>query len=307
MTKADQIGYRRGDSGCCSRRRPRNVARTCRHFGISRKTFYKWKGRFDAERGGRLCNRPRAPHRSPRSTPPEVVSKILYLRQRYHFGPGKIADYLRRFHAVKVARASVHRLLRKHGMNRLPANQKHQRHRKRWQRYEKPQPGYRLQLDVKFLERIAGTQKRLYQFTAIDDCTRIRVLKVYDACNQRTAIRFMDEVLRRLPFRVHVVQTDNGLPQKSRRQSFSDLTRGQRIPTRVAKRFHRSRNHTLTIVTQGQTTSASALTRLHRALHSRWKVRALSTRSHAPRRPLAKGSSRLVSSLPGSDDSRCRW
>jgi transposase InsO family protein len=42
------------------------------------------------------------------------------------------------------------------------------------------------------------------------DCTRIRVLKVYDACNPRTAIRFIDEVLRRLPCRIHVVQTDNG-------------------------------------------------------------------------------------------------
>jgi transposase InsO family protein len=63
---------------------------------------------------------------------------------------------------------------------------------------------------VKFLERIPGTRTRLYQFTAIDDCTRIRVLKIYDACNQRTAIRFIDEVRRRLPFRVQVVQTDNG-------------------------------------------------------------------------------------------------
>ena len=185
------------------------------------------EGRFDAHGQAGLGDRSRTPHRSPRSTPPEVVSKVLYLRQQYHFGPGKIADYLQRFHAVKVARASVHRLLHKHGMNRLPANQKYQRHRKRWQRYEKPQPGHRLQRDVKFLERIAGTSKRLYQFTAIDDCTRVRVLKVYDACNQRTAIRFMDEVLRRLPFRVHVVQTDNGLPQKSRRRSFSDLTASQ--------------------------------------------------------------------------------
>jgi hypothetical protein len=59
---------------------------------------------------------------------------------------------------------------------------------------EKPQPGHRLQVDVKFLERLAGTRTRLYQFTAIDDCTRIRVLKVYDRCNQRTAIQFVDEV-----------------------------------------------------------------------------------------------------------------
>jgi transposase InsO family protein len=65
-------------------------------------------------------------------------------------------------------------------------------------------------MDVKFLERIPGTRTRLYQFTAIDDCTRIRVLKVYDKCNQRTAIQFIDEVRRRLPFRIQVVQTDNG-------------------------------------------------------------------------------------------------
>src|SRR5207302_10650120 len=108
-------------------------------------------------------------------------------------------------------------------------------HAKRWQRYEKPQPGHRLQLDVKFLARIPGTGRRLYQFTAIDDCTRIRVLKVYDACNQRTAIRFIDDVIRRLPFRVHVIQTDNGLPQKSRRQTFSDLTRVS-APTPAASR-----------------------------------------------------------------------
>jgi hypothetical protein len=117
-----------------------------------------------------------------------VVSKILYLRQHYNFGPGKIADYLRRFHSLSIACASVHRILRKHGMNRLPANQKYRRHAHRWTRYEKAQPGHRLQVDVKFLERIPGTRKR--QFTAIDDCTRIRVLKTYDACNQGTAIAF---------------------------------------------------------------------------------------------------------------------
>jgi transposase InsO family protein len=188
----------------------RTVAHTCRHFGISRKTFYKWRKRHQAFGDAGLCDRPRTPRRIPRATPPEVVSKILYLRQHYHFGPRKIADYLKRFHELVVAGSSVHRILRRHQMNRLPANQKHRPHGKRWQRYEKPQPGHRLQLDVKFLERIPGSRRRLYQFTAIDDCTRIRVLKVFDACNQRTAIQFIDDVLRRLPFRVHVLQTDNG-------------------------------------------------------------------------------------------------
>ncbi len=187
-----------------------NVARTCRHFGISRKTFYEWRQRHREHGDAGLADRARAPRRSPRATPADVVSKILYLRQHYHFGPGKIADYLTRFHRLSIACGSVHRILRKHGMNRLPANQKYRRHAHRWTRYEKAQPGRRLQVDVKFLERIPGTRKRLYQFTAIGDCTRIRVLKIYDACNQGTAIRFLDEVLRRLPFRVQVVQTDYG-------------------------------------------------------------------------------------------------
>ena len=187
-----------------------SVARTCRHFGISRKTFYKWKKRHDHGGDAALSDRARIPHRCPRATPQDVISKILYLRQQYHFGPRKIADYLKRFHEVSIAGSSVHRILQRHQLHRLPANQKHRPHGKRWQRYEKPQPGHRLQMDVKFLERIPGSHRRLYQFTAIDDCTRIRVLKVFDACNQRTAIRFMDDVLRRLPFRVHVVQTDNG-------------------------------------------------------------------------------------------------
>jgi hypothetical protein len=33
---------------------------------------------------------------------------------------------------------------------------------------------------------------------------------VYGACNQATAIRFVDEIVRRLPFLVHVKQTDYG-------------------------------------------------------------------------------------------------
>jgi hypothetical protein len=107
---------------------------------------------------GRRITR-RAPH--PRTS----WGKILYLWQHYHFGPGKIADYLKRFHSLSIACASVHRILRKRGMNRLPPNQKYRRHAHRWMRYEKAQPGHRLQMDVKFLERILGTRRRNAGFT----------------------------------------------------------------------------------------------------------------------------------------------
>ena len=71
-------------------------------------------------------------------------------------------------------------------------------------------------MDVQVPRAHSGHAETVLQFTAIDDCTRIRVLKVYDACNQTTAIRFIDDVLRRLPFRVLVIQTDNGAEFQSR-------------------------------------------------------------------------------------------
>jgi transposase len=116
---------------------PRQVARTRRYFGISRTAFHRWKKRFDELGEAGLADRPRAPHCSPRATSRAVVSKVLNLRQNYHFGADRIAAYLQRFHQVDIARSTVHRVLVRNDMARLPANQKHRPHRKRWKRYEK--------------------------------------------------------------------------------------------------------------------------------------------------------------------------
>ena len=129
---------------------PRGVAQTSRHYGLSRKT-YKSHG----EAG--LCDRARAPLRSPNTTPRAVVSKILYLRERYRFGAGRIASYLHRFHNIHVARSTAHRILIRYGMSRLPANQKRRTTGRPWHRYEKPQPGHRLQNRRK----IPGTHRRI--------------------------------------------------------------------------------------------------------------------------------------------------
>jgi hypothetical protein len=48
---------------------------------------------------------------------------------------------------------------------------------------------------------LQGSRKKHYQFTAIDDCTRIRVLRIYDQLSQKTAIQFVDYVLEKLPFK----------------------------------------------------------------------------------------------------------
>jgi hypothetical protein len=98
--------------------------------------------------------------------------------------------YLKRYH--DISSCGVWRILRRLGLNRLRSSQRYKRHRERWQRYEKRQPGHSLGVDVKFIASIAGTRKRHYQFTVIDDCTRLRILKLYNRLNQKTAIQFID-------------------------------------------------------------------------------------------------------------------
>ena len=69
---------------------------------------------------------------------------------------------------------------------------------------------------MKFIAPLKGTRKKHYQFTAIDDCTRIRVLRIYDRLDQKAAIQFVDYLLEKLPFKVEVIQTDNGAEFGSR-------------------------------------------------------------------------------------------
>jgi transposase InsO family protein len=194
-----------------------NVAMTCRYYGISRPTYYTWLRRYQEQGIDGLRDLSRRPHHSPNATHVDVVGKILYLRQNYHFGPAKIAMYLKRYHDVEVSQSGVWRILKRLELNRLPASQRYQRLDKRWKRYEKQLPGHHVQIDVKFVEPLktstrptVGRRTKYYQFTAIDDCTRLRVLRIYPRCDQKTAIQFVDYVLERLPFPVQVIQTDNG-------------------------------------------------------------------------------------------------
>jgi len=187
-----------------------NVAMTCRYYGISRHTFYTWLRRYQELGEVGLRDRSKRPHSCPQETSTDVVGKIVHLRQNYHFGPAKISMYLKRYHDVEVSVSGVWRILKRLGMNQLPSSQRYKRHTVRWKRYEKQLPGHRVQIDVKFLAPLKGSRKKHYQFTAIDDCTRLRVLKIYDRLNQKTAIAFIDYALEKLPFKVQLVQTDNG-------------------------------------------------------------------------------------------------
>ena len=100
--------------------------------------------------------------------------------------------------------------LKRHGVSRLPG--KVGRRAVHTTRYEKKVPGHHIQLDVKFLSFKAksGATIKRFQYTAIDDATRIRALKIYNKHNQTNAIDFVDYVIEKFPFRIEMIRTDRG-------------------------------------------------------------------------------------------------
>ena len=75
-----------------------NASLTCRYFGISRQTFYRWKRRYDARDLTSLEERPHRPHhvRQPTWTP-ELAQAVLEIReQRPRWGKDKLAVLLQK-------------------------------------------------------------------------------------------------------------------------------------------------------------------------------------------------------------------
>ena len=187
-----------------------HVAKTCRYFGIGRSSFYRWRQAYTERGEAGLINAPPIPKWHANRTPPEREEKVLYLRRKYHLGPMRIVWYLERYHDIKMSDATVSRILRRNGLNRLPRGTRMRKvHTKR---YQKQVPGHHIQMDVKFLTFIGkqGEKVRRFQYTAIDDATRVRALKVHDKHTQANAISFVDHVIEKFPFRIREIRTDNG-------------------------------------------------------------------------------------------------
>ena len=71
-------------------------------------------------------------------------------------------------------------------------------------RYERPEPDDRIQMDT------CKIGPNLYQYTAIDDCTRYRVLSLYDRRTAANTLDFLEAVLEEMPFPIQRIQTDRG-------------------------------------------------------------------------------------------------
>lgn len=182
----------------------RNVSQTCRFFGISRGQFYIWLRRYRQQGLEGLKNLKSGSRKPHLATPPHIVALILRVRAERQYGPIRICLYLQRFHQVYVSVPTIYKILKRHGVPRVSMKRYRPGPRRR---RELTVPGQSVQVDVKHL-KLGG--RRFYQFTAVDEATRYRVLRIYTHNSIPNAIAFIDEVRQRLPMAIQRVQTDHG-------------------------------------------------------------------------------------------------
>ena len=133
------------------------------------------------------------------SQPQEAI--ILALRRERRLGVKQLRNELIRQHQIVLSLDTLHRVLLRHNEQVL---KRPRRWRKGERRYSRPIPGERVQMDV------CKIRPGIYQYTALDDCSRYKVLRRYDRASASSTLDFLNHVVEETPFAIQRIQTDRG-------------------------------------------------------------------------------------------------
>ncbi|MDP2726698.1 MAG: integrase core domain-containing protein [Dehalococcoidia bacterium] len=199
----------------------RNAALTCRYFGISRQTFYRWRRRYDPHRLESLEERSHRPRRIRHPTwPRDLALAVLHLREQYpRWGKDKLVVLLRE-RGWEVSTSMVGRILTRlkaRGVLREPLRTGVSTRKRLWRRpyamrkpkgYAVQEPGDLVQVDTLDVRPLPGVV--LKHFTARDVVSRWDVIEVHTRATANTAAGFLDALQARMPFPVRAIQVDGG-------------------------------------------------------------------------------------------------
>ena len=203
------------------------VKRASRKYNKSRSYIYFWKARWDGTAESLAC-RSRRPHSHPNQHTEAELKLIWDMRRRNpQLGMVELWHRLRQRGYTRRPE-SLFRVMRKLGLF-PPKEKKPACKPKPYQ--QMTYPGQRIQVDVKVVPRhcIADPELRLFQYTAIDEFTRLRFLAAYPEQSTYSSADFLKKLFKwyaRRGIRVECVQTDNGFEFTNR---FSNSKRD--IPT----------------------------------------------------------------------------
>jgi transposase InsO family protein len=199
----------------------RNARLTCRRFGVSSDTFYRWLRRYRQKGPRGLEDRSRRPQRVRRPTwSKELAQAVLRLRKEHpRWGKDKLVVLLRQ-EDWQVSTSMVGRILRDLKARGLlwepdlrdPCIVK--RFQKRPYATRKPAtyralaPGDLVQVDTADIRPLPGVVYK--HFTGRDVVSRWDVLDVYHRATAQAATSFLDTLLEGTPFPVRAIQVDGG-------------------------------------------------------------------------------------------------
>ena len=181
-----------------------NVARTCRHFGISRQTFYRWLRRYDPFDLTSLEAASHCPHRQRRPTWASTLEeRVLLLRLQFpRWGKDKLAVLLRQ-EKLPVSTSMVGRILthlKRQGRlvepprSGVPGSRRALRPRpyavRKPKQYAVSAPGDLVQVDTLEVRPIPGVVFK--QFTARDVVSRWDVIQAHSRATAQAATQFLD-------------------------------------------------------------------------------------------------------------------
>jgi len=189
---------------------------------VSPKTAAKWVARYRVLGSGGLQDRSSRPLRLRRPTQPEQAERVQLLRCQRWTG-------LRIAQATGLSRATVSRILRRLKLSRMRDLEP----RPPVLRYEHPNPGDMLHLDIKKLGRIAKPGHRVtgnladrtrrvgweYVHVAIDDHSRIAFSAIFPDETAASTVAFLSQALEyyaRIGIHFRALLTDNGPAYRSR-------------------------------------------------------------------------------------------
>jgi len=203
-------------------RRTQNVALTCRHFGISRQTFYRWLKRYEPWDLTSLEERSHCPHhrRQPTWSFP-LERKVLTLRLQFpRWGKDKLAVLLRQ-QGEAVSTSMVGRILtrlKRSGRllepvrRALPGSRRRLRSRpyavRKPRQYAVSRPGDLVEVDTLDVRPVPGVMFK--QFTARDVVSRWDVIQAHGRATAFAASQFLETLLHRMPFPIRALQVDGG-------------------------------------------------------------------------------------------------
>ena len=181
----------------------RPVKEVCDIFGISRKTYYKWRTRDFGKRGNAYYPAKNQPNLK---LTYEVRVFIEKNKLKTNYGPLKMKGLIKKKLGLNVSTTIIYRYYQRKKLIRKP-QKKQPWYQPMKERIIIAKPGQGVQMDVKY---VYDQGVRMYQFSVFDAYTAKYHFTVFPTKESKNAITAFKRAERYFGFAILSVQTDNG-------------------------------------------------------------------------------------------------